>query len=850
MMSEKYRYPGGGYSFCEGDESIFFGRKTALDYLYNCVLLNQSVVIYGNSGIGKTSLLQAGVIHKILSTANDQKTNKKHFRIYNVRMGVWKGTTVPTLNERFRDLTLHKDTVDSGNEPFLPFLSEFFSDEIKNTLWYKFKSLQYNAVKAKNVDTYILIIDQVEELFTYPTAQLIEMVNELGNLRSPILPDDVRLAVEELENTNNKFLSPEINAVLYNPIPIKFIFSIRSDKLYLIGRLKKSIPTIMQNMFELYPLTKEQALEAIIGPSKIKGSFRSNPFDILDVTDPVINFLSKQSNEELEYNTSDACIEPFTLQIICRYIERKVVIANKVEKVSAKMVVDKLDTIFQNFYIEILKDLSFSQAMELKVRKLIEEEMIYKNERRRMPVYIKKIIEDCGIDQTTFEKIIETKLIRETSPGSKSYEISHDSLVNPILKAKEDRRNEEESLKKKYDALSRDITKDISIKILDAEILKNPYDYKLFKDKAEHLYADQNIDEALNNYKKAIELCRRFDEDLHIGLSNCYFNKGKYNESNEELFKVIESNPKNEFALYNIGYNFHKLEYYDKAIEYYLLVLTLKPFHKEANYNLAVIYKETKQYANAETYFKKVLEIYPHEYSAYMSLIETLILLKDYIQANEYEQKVMDLNKDDADIYAKIGNLYIYQSNERSIYYYKQALKLKPNNASFHANLGIIYSYVNQTEDSINHLRFACKYDPKNSFYHTWLGFLYQHENLLERAVNEFKKAVKYDQNYRYAMAALAACYRRLGNEDQYNKYIKQAQKLSPSDSDDIYSLASFEALCGNTEKALDYLKIAFEKKIRMPDVVDRDVDFDFIKHDPRFITLLTEAKKALEVEQ
>jgi hypothetical protein len=95
-------------------------------------------------------------------------------------------------------------------------------------------------------------------------------------------------------------------------------------------------------------------------------------------------------------------------------------------------------------------------------------------------------------------------------------------------------------------------------------------------------------------------------------------------------------------------------------------------------------------------------------------------------------------------------------------------------------------------------------------------------------------------------MAALAACYRRSGDEGSYLKYIKNAQKMAPGPADDNYSLASFEALCGNNKKALDLLEIALEKKLRDPGFAETDPDFDFIKEDPRFVALITKAKAEL----
>ncbi len=59
--------------------------------------------------------------------------------------------------------------------------------------------------------------------------------------------------------------------------------------------------------------------------------------------------------------------------------------------------------------------------------------------------------------------------------------------------------------------------------------------------KAEHFYLKQDFSKALEHYSKAVELIGsdQFDEDLYMGLSNCYYNMGNYKESNAELHRSL-----------------------------------------------------------------------------------------------------------------------------------------------------------------------------------------------------------------------------------------------------------------------------------------------------------------------
>ncbi len=63
-MEEQYRYPG-PRSFTENDRELFFGRNKEIRKLTELMVIEKLAVLFGKSGYGKTSLLQAGVIPRL-----------------------------------------------------------------------------------------------------------------------------------------------------------------------------------------------------------------------------------------------------------------------------------------------------------------------------------------------------------------------------------------------------------------------------------------------------------------------------------------------------------------------------------------------------------------------------------------------------------------------------------------------------------------------------------------------------------------------------------------------------------------------------------------------------------------
>ena len=65
------RYPG-AQPFATNQQHIFFGRKETVQQLLQKILSESSVVIHSKSGLGKSSLLNAGILPKIVAARKFQ----------------------------------------------------------------------------------------------------------------------------------------------------------------------------------------------------------------------------------------------------------------------------------------------------------------------------------------------------------------------------------------------------------------------------------------------------------------------------------------------------------------------------------------------------------------------------------------------------------------------------------------------------------------------------------------------------------------------------------------------------------------------------------------------------------
>ena len=117
---------------------------------------------------------------------------------------------------------------------------------------------------------------------------------------------------------------------------------------------------------------------------------------------------------------------------------------------------------------------------------------------------------------------------------------------------------------------------------------------------------------------------------------------------------------------------------------------------------------------------------------------------------------------------------------------------------------------------------------------------VYACEGRIDEAIDAFQSVIQMDPDHALAHAALGGYYRKKGLEELAQKHIGIAMK-SIFDSENEYNRACLAAICGNTEQALELLRVALKNKQTYVDWILRDPDLDFIRQDPRFKQLISD---------
>ncbi len=423
-MNAQYRYPG-PRSFTEKDRELFFGRNKEIRKLTELVVIEKLVVLFGKSGYGKTSLLQAGVIPRL--------EEKESHQVLELFLSEPEEPEISPLEQFLAQLSnaTAKDTFVSDKldiEAELPF------DEAAK-LWYYAKNIQ---LSNEDKEAITLVFDHFEKLFVYRVLQAKALARALSYLLQARPPKSVRRLINDKTTSNPAYFSEEELKGLLRPMNVKLLISVNHNQVASLDMLKSILPTIFKYTYELQPLNEFQAIEILQKPAKKEGSYKSPVFSYSDeALKNIVENLRDDKNRR---------IETFQLQLIGQHAEEVVIGMHNSKPNPDGYVLTSEDlgdpeAVLEDHYKEIIAGLP--RLKRSNSRKLVETVLIVDG--HRVPVADSIIIAKYKIPNNVLGTLTDRRLLRaeRNSVGGLSYELSHDTLVPPIIKTAKARKRKE-----------------------------------------------------------------------------------------------------------------------------------------------------------------------------------------------------------------------------------------------------------------------------------------------------------------------------------------------------------------------------------------------------------------------
>lgn len=262
MTDTLYRYPGAQpFRDDELARQTFFGRDSAAVALTDQILANRLVVVYAKSGVGKTSLLNAGVASRL----REAGTIPLFVRVNDVERNL-----LASLLDGIRAEAVRQKV-------------EYVAGD-SASLWSFFKTVQF--WRGDLLLTPALILDQFEELFTLQSEDARDsFLSELSYVVRGVPPPSLPATDTSLSSA---------------PPSLHIVLSLREDFLGLLEEASDRITQILDHRFRLAPLDRDTAADAITRPAEISDpSFATKPFRLdPDLVPSILNYLTRSAAGE------------------------------------------------------------------------------------------------------------------------------------------------------------------------------------------------------------------------------------------------------------------------------------------------------------------------------------------------------------------------------------------------------------------------------------------------------------------------------------------------------------------------------------------------------------------------
>jgi tetratricopeptide (TPR) repeat protein len=148
---------------------------------------------------------------------------------------------------------------------------------------------------------------------------------------------------------------------------------------------------------------------------------------------------------------------------------------------------------------------------------------------------------------------------------------------------------------------------------------------------------------AIKNFERTIELDPKyFDAYLQLGLLYSDQNSPK---AEEYYNSALSLKPDDTRALYARGMYYQGIDSTNKAITDYQHILQIDPGNRSANYNLGYNYFNKKDYKKAADYFSKAIEADPNYIAAYIGRGNAFKMLSNKQQADADLKLAAELEK-------------------------------------------------------------------------------------------------------------------------------------------------------------------------------------------------------------
>ena len=405
-------------TYREGE--VLYGRDEEIGQLSKLVMQNVQTVVYGRSGIGKSSIINAGLF---------PRARRSGLFPVSVRLEHNAGPYVAQIRRAVQaslaDLHPGQGTKVGGKAEEL--VAHDGAGE--ESLWEFFHRFRYTDEEGQPIHP-LVVIDQFEEIFTLAKdrVQFDAFFHQLADLLNEVMPDELVGDVDvKPADESDLFGGLAVQAATQSYLQkseFHLVFVLREDFLSYLERNTAFIPSLRTNRYCLQAINDEQAASIIMNPRR--------GLVPMPVAELIIQKVTGDDSVHIdgvpETSVDSAILSLYLSRLFEKMQEQgqQVFTADLVETYSSNIISD--------FYEEGTRGLSYTAL------RYLEEELVNK-EGRRDNRDRQSVLEHTRLLPEQLDHLVrDVKLLRQFSyGGTLRIEFIHDILC-PTIVAHRDKR--------------------------------------------------------------------------------------------------------------------------------------------------------------------------------------------------------------------------------------------------------------------------------------------------------------------------------------------------------------------------------------------------------------------------
>ncbi len=390
-------------SFREADREFFHGRAAEAEALLRLLRRARLTVLFGLSGLGKTSLLRAGIFPRI-----------RDDDVLPVEIRLEYTTGSPALADQVRQAV-----VEAAAEAGVDGAGSLDGA----TLWETFhrRGVELWSERHKLVVP-LLVFDQFEEIFTLgsrdlPTRATSEaFLEELADLIEARPPETLKARIEDEPKIARDFN--------FGRHPYRVMLSLREDFLPQLEELRARIGSLAHHRFRLRRMNGEAALSVVAqNPELIEPA----------VAERVVRFVAADTDAPLE----QLQVEPALLSVVCRELNNRRRQRGE-SRITSDLLEERREEILAGIYERSVAD------VPEQLRTFVEERLLTVSGYRDS-VALENALERPGISREHLDRLVDRRLLRiEERAGVQRVELTHDLLTGVVARSRDQRRRREQ----------------------------------------------------------------------------------------------------------------------------------------------------------------------------------------------------------------------------------------------------------------------------------------------------------------------------------------------------------------------------------------------------------------------